>query len=463
MLTLTQRIILAYTLVFGLTLAAFAFVVYRETRSAETVKLDAVINMRMEALQDAVERAHLHGRAPGADLDSAVHSPALKQPRFRVVGPNGACVAGDSALPQLDADAFDRVMHGSWLHLTVLVDKKEYRCVWAPMDVQQRILYAAQIVAPPTDMEAHLRQQLILFAILIPALLAFTAVAAYLITRESLGRVRSMVETARSVSAGTLDRRLPVPQPHDEIRDLALTLNAMMERIDGAFNAQRRFVADAAHALRTPLTIIHGELEFAEGRIDGEAKDAIVAAREEAESLARLGNQLLSLARLDAGVAAASTQIRLDELVVDCVQRMGRYAAARQIDVQVRIDEPIELAGDSDRLREMVRNLLDNAIKYSPPKSCVEIGLCRHNSLRARISVHDAGPGIAADDLPRVFDRFYRSEHLRSRESGCGLGLAIVNQVARLHGGSASVESAPGTGSTFTVELPVAPGAFTEP
>lgn len=458
MLTLTQKIILAYTLVFGLALGGFAVVVYHNTRVAEVKKLDAIIDSRMEKAQDEIEELRTEGRFPGTDLDSALLSVDLKNARIRILDRAGTFVAGDTSLRGLSAPEINRVIGGNWFHGMYTLKDQQYRSVWAPMDIDDHIQFAAQVLVPMHGIEDLLRRQLLLFACLIPALLVFTGLAAYFITKKTLNPIHSMVETAHSISAGTLDRRLPVPRPNDEIRTLALSLNTMMERIHAAFDVQRRFVADAAHAIRTPLTIINGELEFAENEASGELKKSVSAAREESGHLARLGEQLLALARLDAVAAGATTafrRVRLDELLVDCVQRMSSFAAEKHIDLKVCINEAIELWGDADRLREMVRNLIDNAIKYSPSGSSVQVQLARKNADVAVIAVSDNGPGIGDEDLPHIFKRFYRSETFRSRESGSGLGLSIVEQVARLHQGKVRVESTPGKGSTFTIELPL--------
>jgi signal transduction histidine kinase len=286
--------------------------------------------------------------------------------------------------------------------------------------------------------------------------LLLTALAAFFITHIAFKPITSMVHTTRSITAAKLDSRLPLPQTKDEIRELAETLNEMMERIDAAFRTQRQFVADASHEIRTPLTIIRSELEFAE-RNPGNAgaEKSLHIALEELERLARLTDGLLLLARLDTSGFSLKTQpVRLDELLIECVQNMQKAAMKRKVPIELHIDEAVEVSVDRDRLKSVVLNLLDNALYYSPKGGSIHLSLAILSRNAVQIIVEDSGPGIAPNDLPHIFQRFYRADTERSRENGSGLGLAIAEQVIRLHHGKITVESTLGVGSKFVVELP---------
>jgi signal transduction histidine kinase len=265
-----------------------------------------------------------------------------------------------------------------------------------------------------------------------------------------------MVETAHSITAARLDSRVAVPRAKDEIRVLAETLNEMMERIDAAFRTQRQFVADASHEIRTPLTIIRSELEFAQrnpGKLESE--ESIRIALGELDRLARLADGLLMLARLDApGFSLTTRLIRLDELLIECVRHMNEPAAKRSVTLDIRVDEVVELQADRDWLKSVVLNLLDNAIHYSPEGGTILISLTVPSKGSVSIAVEDSGPGIAPNDLPHIFKRFYRADTERSREGGSGIGLAIADEVVRLHSGEITVESTPGKGARFVVRLP---------
>jgi two-component system OmpR family sensor kinase len=457
MLTLTQKIIVAYSLVFGLALCGFALLVHHNTRITEIGKLDSQINDHINAIQDEIEEWKNDNKS-GINLDSTSYPVDLRNAKIRIFDQTGNFVAGDTTLDGLPAREIAQVLKGKFFYDMTTFKNRRYRSVWAPLDRDDRILFAVQVLAPMDNIAYLLRKQLLLFMCIIPAILIFTGMAAYLITKKSLRTILSIVEKSHTISAGSLDRRLPVPRPNDEIKALAISLNLMIERIGLAFDAQRRFVADAAHAMRTPLTIINGELDYAENLISGELKKSISAAHEEGERLARLAEQLLALARLDAIAGEGSdklTTVRLDEIMINCVQRLSSVATKKKIDLQIRISEAIELQGDADRLSEMIRNLIDNAIKYSPSGSSVLALLVLKDTGVAVITVCDNGPGIDNKDLPHIFERFYRSETVRAQATGSGLGLAIVEQVVRLHRGVVRVESSPGKGTTFIIELPL--------
>jgi signal transduction histidine kinase len=334
-----------------------------------------------------------------------------------------------------------------------------YRSLWLPVDVHDTVVYDVQLVTPMTEMEENLGRLQVLFFIVAPAALLLTALAAFFITRIAFKPITSMVHTTRSITAAKLDSRLSVPQAKDEIRELAETLNEMMERIDAAFRTQRQFVADASHEIRTPLTIIRSELEFAECNAGKpEAEKSLHIALEELERLSRLTDGLLLLTRIDSpGFSLKTRSVRLDELLIECVQNLQNAAVQRNVTLELHIDEAVEVPADRDRLKSVVLNLLDNALYYSPEGGIIHLSLTIPSNDAVQIIVEDSGPGIAPNDLPHIFKRFYRADTERACENGSGLGLAIAEQVIRLHNGQITVESTLGVGSKFIVELPLYP------
>jgi len=273
-----------------------------------------------------------------------------------------------------------------------------------------------------------------------------------------------MVETAGQISGRNLDRRLAIPPARDEVRHLAETLNGMIGRIEAAFRSQKQFVADASHEIRTPLTIICSELEFAARQAtDPQVRESIATSLDEIDRLTRLTDGLLLLARLDAAqVHLTRTPVRLDELLLECVQRIDVVARKKEIQVNVDVPEEVEMSADRDTMQRIIVNLLDNAVKYSPPRTVVTASLCRGGAAPGKIMLRigDQGPGIPASALPHIFTRFYRADPSRSEQAGAGLGLAIVKELVGLHGGTISVTSDPGKGSLFTVELPAEGGGI---
>ncbi|HEY6045794.1 MAG TPA: heavy metal sensor histidine kinase [Pyrinomonadaceae bacterium] len=293
----------------------------------------------------------------------------------------------------------------------------------------------------------------------VPLILVLASLGGYFLARKSLAPMALMNEQTRTITAGNLSSRLDVANPRDEVGRLATTINALLERLDVAFQEQQRFIADSSHELRTPVTVIRTEAEVAleRQRDPKEYQASLALVRDEAERLSRIVEDLFMLARQPvASRGLMKETIHLDVLVRDCA-RAAQVLAARKgvrFDSQSNIPE-VSLSGDDDLLKRLLLNLLDNAVKYTPRGGEIKLRLATHNG-DARITVEDTGVGIAAEDQPRVFDRFYRVDRARSRAlGGAGLGLSIARWIVEAHKGKISVESKVGTGSTFTVELPL--------
>jgi two-component system, OmpR family, sensor histidine kinase MprB len=280
------------------------------------------------------------------------------------------------------------------------------------------------------------------------------AVAAFLgwaISRTAMAPLAELTETTEHVArTSDLHHRIEVNGSRDELARLAGSFNAMLAELDRSVTAQRRLVADASHELRTPLTSLRTNIEVLAAK-NGLAPDE--RNRLLADVVAQLGElgvlvgNLVDLAREEEPDVGAG-ELRLDELVAEAVERARRNAPGRRFTL---VSEPCEVQGVADRLERAVGNLLDNAAKWSPADGEIEV------SVRdGEISVRDHGPGIDADDLPHVFERFYRAPNARSMP-GSGLGLAIVSQVAESHGGSVEAGAAPGGGALVTLSLPTVP------
>jgi signal transduction histidine kinase len=261
---------------------------------------------------------------------------------------------------------------------------------------------------------------------------------------------------SRIVRAEDLAQRVPAVASTDELGQLTSTVNEMLERLEQLFSSQRRFVADVSHELRTPLTAMRGNLEILRrgAAQDPRALDESLAAMErEVNRLVRLASDLLLLAQAESGLSLRHEPVALDELVLEVVRDLAPLAGG--IALLPEVAEQVEIVGDRDRLKQALLNMVVNALQHTPPGGRVRVALANDDQ-RAYLSVGDTGAGIAATDLPYVFERFYRADKARSRVAGgAGLGLAIVKWVAEAHGGSVAVQSTPGQGSTFTLTLPL--------
>jgi two-component system, OmpR family, sensor kinase len=277
------------------------------------------------------------------------------------------------------------------------------------------------------------------------------------LTRAAFKPIDEVTRTAQSiVSAEDLSRRVPVPPAQDELQRLTVTVNDLLARLEGLFSAQRRFVADVSHELRTPLAAMQGNLEVLDR---GAARDPELLAeslsdmRREVARLIRMANDLLLLAQSESGVQLRDEPIELDTLLLEVHRELRALAG----DVQLRLghEDQIVVQGDRDRVKQALLNLGVNALQHTPPGGMVTLGIARHDGYAA-LMVTDSGQGIGANDLPHIFDRFYRADRSRSRhQGGAGLGLAIVKWVAEAHHGHVEVTSTPGAGSQFRLLLPL--------
>ena len=265
-----------------------------------------------------------------------------------------------------------------------------------------------------------------------------------------------MTRTARAIGhSADFSRRLEEPGEHDELGRLALTFNEMLADLDHAFTTQRRFLADASHELRTPLAAIRTNVEalLRGADADPEERDASLRAiARETDRMGRLVADLLALARADAGQPLVQKPVELDALLIEVYQQQRRLADG--LNLSLGELEQVEIQGDPDRLKQLALNLVDNALRYTPPGGDVTLDVVREGDW-AVLRVRDTGVGIPPLDLPHIFDRFYRVDRPRTRQAGgTGLGLAIAKWVAEAHGGRIDVESVVDKGSTFSVFLP---------
>ncbi len=300
-----------------------------------------------------------------------------------------------------------------------------------------------------------------LFLILLiatPGILLIAAVGGHMLMARPLRPVVALTEQAEHIGRKQLGERLSIIPTGDELERLSLALNRMIERLEEALAHNQRFSADASHELRTPLTIIRGELE-ALLQIPGlpaQALEGISSALEEGERMSRIVHSLMTISRLDGGGEIMETEpVDLATVVRVTLEHMSLLAEEKSICLRFKASEPIYVSGDVMRLKQVVVNLVDNAIKYTSTGGSVQVELFAVQQ-RAVLVVSDTGIGIPAAALPAVFERFYRTDQARTRVSGgTGLGLAIVKAICGGHGGSVSIESVEGKSTMLRVELPL--------
>jgi two-component system OmpR family sensor kinase len=457
MLTIKSKIILAYTIVFGALLIIFSVVVYHSTRQANFNKFDDRLKNYTMIIQKEVQEQIEENE--DLDLEELQNIPAegLIDVNIRLVTPDGHDVYCDSIFYTHPFTPWQTALTGYSSIANIPVVHENYRCLTWPITVGKKVAYALQVAASMQDVNADLNRLFVLFLIIIPIALLCTGITAYIISREAFKPIAQMTRTAKEISVQNLQRRIPLPKAKDEIYQLAETLNNMIRRIDVAIKSQRQFVASASHELRTPLTIIQTELELAEKQVNAHpfAKNIRIALSE-LDQLNHLTQSLLLLSQLDSVTFQLHKQsLRLDELLIDCVRIMQTAAKHKNLSLNLYITEAVEVSADKEKIKSVCLNLIDNAIKYSHVNGSVAISLEKVRDACISILFKDSGPGILPEDLPFIFKRFYRSPEIQATVSGSGLGLAIVDEVLLLHNGRVSVESKPGAGATFKIELPL--------
>jgi heavy metal sensor kinase len=332
------------------------------------------------------------------------------------------------------------------------------RLLTQPVIEAGRIVNLVQVGFPLRHIYEARRHFVRTMALVFPVALLLAGGGGWLLAHRALAPVAQMTAATQRISAEHLAERLEESGTGDELDQLASTLNAMLERLDNAFHQIRQFSADASHELQTPLTILKGELEVAlrSPRTVAAYQGLLHSALEEIDRIAVLVDGLMLLARADAGVLRMDHRpVELHQLVQEVYGQSKILADAKAINVHLGRLEPLVILGDYERLRRLLLNLADNAIKYTPPSGHVTLALRRQGD-RAELQVTDTGIGLSPQEQTQIFQRFYRtSEARRFSAVGSGLGLCIARSIVAAHGGTITLESAAGRGSTFTVCLPL--------
>jgi heavy metal sensor kinase len=332
------------------------------------------------------------------------------------------------------------------------------RLLTQPVLDSGRVVNLIQVGFPLRHFYETRRHFVRIMAIVSPVALLLAGGGGWLLAHRALAPVAQITAAAKRIGAEHLAERLEESGTGDELDQLARTLNEMLERLDDAFRQIRQFSADASHELQTPLTILKGELEVAlrVPRTATAYQGLLGSALEEIDRIALLVDSLMLLARADAGVLRMDQRpVELHHLVQDVYAQTQILAEAKGIDFQLGPVECLVLPGDDERLRRLLLNLVDNAIKYTPRHGLVTLALRRQGN-QAALHITDTGIGLSPQEQTQIFQRFYRTREARLHSAtGSGLGLCIARSIAMAHGGTIRLDSAPGQGSTFTVYLPL--------
>lgn len=392
---------------------------------------------------------------------------------IQVLDPGGKVMAKSSNLERsslpLSGEALNNGLAGnSTFEVFRKFGKYPVRVVTKPIMVKDKGLVAfIQVGASLEGMEEIFHELFFIFISGLGASVAIAGAMGWFLARKALKPVAMLTAMARNIGVHNLNERIQVEVKGDEIGRLAATMNEMIARLERSFNQVRQFTADASHELKTPLTILKGEMEIAlrsGGGVEA-MRDALKSSLEEIDRMSYIVRNLLDLAKMDVEKEAAPfVRVQVDGILTERFDHFKRFALDKGIRLAILRNDPVEVMGDPVRIGQLIFNLMDNALKYTDRGGSVEVCVERNGGF-AIIMVKDTGIGIAKEDQPYIFDRFYRVDKARSRDTAgqggtlspasAGLGLSICKEIADGHKGLLEVESEYGKGSVFTVRLPM--------
>jgi len=453
-LRIRWRIALWNTAAFAIVLCGFGYLVYSQLSATHYDQLDQTLRTRYEAVigdgrLGATPRRRFQGWIAQFGEHASISGVLIDDDGVIV---STAGPVADIIMPPVPAElsrapTFDTVSPDSLGRLRRL-------SVILPDDRQKM---TAIMLTSLNHMDEELSLVAQTFLIAVPLTLVLATILAYGLAVKSLAPVEHLRQMADEITAEHLDRRLPVPNPNDELGHLAQTINSMIGRLEASFDEIRRFTADASHELRTPVTVIRSEAEMgADLSADHEpARLRFLSIVEECTRLTAATNQLLTLSRDDAGMTQPHLKtFDISRLLAHIVEARRPLAEAQQLRLLLETPQSsITVSSDPERLRQVFENLIDNAIKYTPAGGTVTV-IASPRADAVEVSVRDTGIGIEDVHLPRLFDRFYRVNKDSSFTGGAGLGLSIVASILKTLHSRIEVESSPGEGSTFRVFLP---------
>jgi len=455
--SIRDRLIFSYAAILILAFLAFGIVVFVLPLQMLQAEID---NRLEETAQEMLQDTVFTARRDLIGLDPPHQDSTYKEATTFVIvsDPQGNVLANSNNLDGYNQPIDPTALTGTQQRFsTVIHEDVSLRVLTVPLGLQgrsDRAPVAFLQVAEVIDSFNAVTRLLIISLLVGAAVVTGSLCVIVWVTPNLFRPLADIATVARQITrADDLSRRVPDTGRRDEIGDLTIALNQTLERLESLFRTQQRFLADVSHELRTPLTTIRGNVDLMRrmGMGEPELLDDIQA---ELERMTRLVNDLLLLARADAGSVRIMQQpVEIDTILIDVYRQVA--SVKQPVSVKLNEVDQAQVLGDPDRLKQLFLNLVDNAIKYTPPGGEVRVGLTR-TAEEVHIYVADTGIGISEMDLPHIFDRFYRVEKARTRVlGGSGLGLSIVYSIVEAHGGGIQVTSEVGQGTTFTVSLPL--------
>jgi heavy metal sensor kinase len=463
--TVRGRLTLWYVSALALILAVFGVAVYVMLSRALHRRVDEALRSTLEISITSLTHDTQEGQSSRSAAQSTTAELSHPQQAMMIFDDAGRLLAEHPyeedlhiRLPDLGAIPADEV------YLYTVAEERDaddhhrlaVRRVRIPPADTPYIILASQPLEAVEDELESLREILYLST---PAALLLAGLGGWFLARQGLAPVAAMARSARQIGAGSLDRKLPVADARDELGQLATSFNELLSRLNAAFAEQRRFMADASHELRTPLSVMStaaGVTLKKEHREEEEYREALQMVAEQTRRLSRIVRDMFILARADAGrYPLQERTLYLTDLLDEVARAGGLLALDKGVTVELTNLPEAAFHGDEDLLRQMMLNLVDNAVKFTPAGGVVRLSLTRQAD-EYLLSVSDTGPGIPAEARDHVFERFYRADKARSRaeDGGAGLGLAIARWIAQAHDGDLRLADSNGAGATFIAHLP---------
>lgn len=460
---LRVRLTLWYGSALALVLIVFSVVLYamtaRNLRDAVDESLEDTATIAVRSLEEGGFLPLLN------DKELLSHFPELARidKFFQIFSPSGTITISSPNIKHHEVPLSRTALEAAFAGQSIFESARypnepPLRVISMPIMYRSNLLYIVQVGTSMESVGETLHRFMILLIVAIPIAMAVSLAGGWFLAGRALRPVDAITLAAQRIAAGDLSQRLSMPAAQDEIGRLAAIFNNMIDRLDVSFRQIRQFTSDASHELRTPLTVMKGETDLIlrRPRPMEDYKSVLESNLEEIDRMTRIVDELLFLSRADMGeVKMEAVPVALEALVEDVHRQARLLGHDRDIEVVLGTVMPVVVQGDDLRLRELLLNLVENAIKYSHPGGKVEISLVKDKQ-EARLSIADHGIGIASVDHKKIFHRFFRTDVARAHtKKGTGLGLAICAWIADLHKGRVEVQSDLGQGSVFTVVLPL--------
>jgi signal transduction histidine kinase len=474
-ISLKLRLSLLFGLIFTGMLSGFCYILYSQFSKIQIAEFDtSLYNYTVDIAEslDIDKFGDVEFDSNILKLNEKILPFTLKNSFISVMDVNGHIIESrphslsDMQISPITDAVLARVLKNGASFTTMIFDQVPHRVINYLLPVLHKDTpLILQISVPETDFLKINRNLVKFFYISVPVILLLSLMIGYFFVGRALTPMMEIISKTKQIEVSNLKDRVPVPQSKDEIWQLANTINHLLSRLDETFSAQERFIQDASHQLKTPLTIMKGELEvyITEKRSEAEMSRFIESMSQEINFLIKLSNNLLILARVDSGVANLSFDSnRLDEIVLSQISRLSKLAVKKNISLQINFDSfynasdsELSIMCDRELMGVLFYNLIENAIKYSPEYSAIDI-VGEHSTGKLTVAIKDQGEGIENTDLEKIFERFYRLQTTAIKAQGSGLGLAICKVVADSVGARIYALKNADKGSTFYFEIKTA-------